>query len=219
MLIRQSHSSCAERPARPQVERRQEANDETAAVCYVGVAVCGTVALAAWGTARCSFCSFAVDHAATAISDGDATSDAIFLSPEADALDAPLATAMASLSEAATSDPDPTEPGFAGVSASTMPQQRSRTEDATSGAISLSPEADALDAPLAPAMASVSEPEHHTRIRQKRRQHQTRTRQNLSSRALPPPRYPSSRPLCWTLAPSGHPKQACSSRPWARRMR
>ena len=66
------------------------------------VALCGTVALAAWGTARSDFGSFAVDNTATAIKNGDATSGAISLSPEADALEAPLAAAMASLSEAAT---------------------------------------------------------------------------------------------------------------------
>ena len=71
------------------------------------VALCGTVALPAWGTARSSFGSFAVDNTATAITDGDATSDASSLSPEADALDARLATTMASLSETATSDPEP----------------------------------------------------------------------------------------------------------------
>ena len=75
------------------------------------VALCGTVALPAWGTARSTFGSFAVDNTATAIRDGDATSGASSLSPQADALDAPLETPMASLSETATSDPEPAEPG------------------------------------------------------------------------------------------------------------
>ncbi len=85
------------------------------------VALCGTVALPAWGTARSSFGSFAVDTTATAITDGDATSGASSLSPEADALDARLATTMASLSETATSDPEPAEPAFGGVSAAEVP--------------------------------------------------------------------------------------------------
>src|SRR5687767_5223376 len=85
------------------------------------VALCGTVALPAWGTARNSFGSFAVDNTATATRDGDATSGASSLSPEADALDAPLATTRASLSETATSDPDPAQPAFGGVSATEVP--------------------------------------------------------------------------------------------------
>ena len=81
------------------------------------VALCGT-ALAAWGTPRSSFGSFAVDNPATAIADGDATNGgAISLSFEADARDAPLVTAMASPGETATSGPDPAEPAFGGVSA------------------------------------------------------------------------------------------------------
>jgi hypothetical protein len=104
------------------------------------VALCGTVALAAWDTARCSFCSFAVDQTATAIRDGDATIGAISLGPEADALDVPPATARVSLSEAATSDPDP-----------------SRGPSTTSGVISLSPEADAADAPPVAATASLGD--------------------------------------------------------------
>ncbi|MEA2984310.1 MAG: hypothetical protein QOD94_564, partial [Alphaproteobacteria bacterium] len=107
---------------------------------FVTLAVlCGTVALAPSGTARSSFGSFAVDNTATAITGGDATSDAISLSPEAgaislspeagaislspeaDALDAPLATTMASLGETATPDPNPAEPAFGGVSAAELP--------------------------------------------------------------------------------------------------
>jgi hypothetical protein len=85
------------------------------------VALCGTVALAAGGPARYSFVSFAVDNTATAISNGDATSGAISLSPAADALDAPLATATGSLGDAATSVPDSTEPKVAEVSAAEEP--------------------------------------------------------------------------------------------------
>ena len=121
------------------------------------VAVCGTVALAAWGTAWCSFCSFAVDHTATAISEGDTTRGAISLGPEADALDAPLPTAMASLSEAASSDPDPTEPVFEGLSAADNTATAIGDGDATSGAISLSPAADTPDAPPVTAVASLGD--------------------------------------------------------------
>jgi|tagenome__1003787_1003787.scaffolds.fasta_scaffold20978797_3 hypothetical protein len=101
------------------------------------VALCGTVALAAWGDARFSFGSFAVDNTATAIRDGAAASGAISLKREADALDAAPATATASLSDAAASDPDP------GRGASTI-----------SGEISLRPAGDALDA--APAIVTGS---------------------------------------------------------------
>jgi hypothetical protein len=121
------------------------------------VALCGTVVLAAWGTTRSGLGSFAVDNTATAIQNGDATSGAISLSPEADALDAPLAAATASLSEAATSDPDPTEPVFEGLSAADNTATAIKNGDAASGTISLSPEADALDATPATAMASLSE--------------------------------------------------------------
>jgi hypothetical protein len=104
------------------------------------VALCGTVALAAWGDARFSFGSFAVDNAATAIRDGDATSGAISLSSAADALDSAPPTATASLSEAAASDPDP-----------------SSVASTTSGAISLRPEGDALDAAPATVTGSLGD--------------------------------------------------------------
>ena len=86
------------------------------------VALCGTVALPAWGTARSSFGSFAIDSTAIAIQDGDATNGgASSLSPDADALDAPLTTTMASNSETTISDPDPAEPTSGGVSAAEAP--------------------------------------------------------------------------------------------------
>jgi hypothetical protein len=85
-------------------------------------ALCGTVALAAWDTARSNFGSFAVDNTAIAIKDGDATNGgAISLSPEADELDAPPAATMAFPSETATSDPDPAKPAFGSVSAAEVP--------------------------------------------------------------------------------------------------
>ena len=85
------------------------------------VALCGSVALPAWGTAKSSFGSFVLDNTATAITDVDATSGASFLSPWDDAIDAPLATAMASPSKTPTSDPVPAEPAVGGVSAAEGP--------------------------------------------------------------------------------------------------
>jgi hypothetical protein len=68
------------------------------------VALCGAVPLTASGAAKLSFGSFAVDNSATAAR--DATSGAISLSPEADALDAAPVTVTGSLGDAATSVPE-----------------------------------------------------------------------------------------------------------------
>ena len=70
------------------------------------VALCGTVALAAWGTARSGFGSSAVENTATADHGRGCDRGAISLSAEIGPLDAPPATTMASLSQAATSDPE-----------------------------------------------------------------------------------------------------------------
>ena len=117
-------------------------------------ALCGTVALAAWGTA------FAVlDNTTIAIKDEDATNGgAISLTLEADEFDAPLTTTVVSPRETATSDPDPAEPAFGSVSAAEVPvveapvleSRRTLAPETPVRLISLFPSKAVNEAPLPP---------------------------------------------------------------------
>ena len=115
--------------------------------CLALAVLCGTVALTDWGAARLGvFGASGIENTPTPIGDGGATRGATSLSTDAtEAVDAPLASAMAlaaaaetshlklpepavapaamSVGEAATADPDPPETAFvvAGVSAAEVP--------------------------------------------------------------------------------------------------
>jgi hypothetical protein len=72
--------------------------------------MCGAVALVAWETPRFSVNSLAVENAATAVKDPDATGSVISLGAETRLFDAPFAAPMRSPGEAATSVPVSSEP-------------------------------------------------------------------------------------------------------------
>jgi hypothetical protein len=122
------------------------------------VTVCGTVALVGWDTPRFGFDSLPIESTATPNSDPDTTGSIIPLSAEARSFDAEPATAMNSLGEAATSDPDSTEPAIPGADASAAetpvveaPLLESR------GVIPLSAETRPVDAAPATAMNPLGE--------------------------------------------------------------
>jgi hypothetical protein len=85
------------------------------------VTVCGTVAFAGWDTPRSGFDSLGIESIATPIGDPEATGSVISSSVETRLFDALPETAMGSPGEAATSDPDSTEPAI--VSADAPPAE------------------------------------------------------------------------------------------------
>ena len=95
------------RTLRPSVDKRGMMRPQQLVTL---VALCGTVALVGSGTLRFGFDSPAIENTATPITDPDATRSVISLSAEIRPLDASPATATDSLGQAATSDPNSTEP-------------------------------------------------------------------------------------------------------------
>ena len=129
------------RTLRPSVDKRGMMRPQQLVTL---VALCGTVALVGSGTPRFGFDLLAIENTATPITDPDATRSVISLSAEIRPLDASPATAMDSLGQAATSDPDSTEPAVIGTDAP---------------AASVSAESSPLDASLAAAPGSPVEAE------------------------------------------------------------
>jgi hypothetical protein len=128
------------------------------------VALCGTVALVGSGTPRFGFDSPAIETTATQITDPDATRSVISLSAEIRPLDASPATAMDSLGQAATSDPDSTEPAVisagapaASVSAESSPLDTLLAAAPGSPGESVAPDPDMTEPAVALANAPAAE--------------------------------------------------------------